>query len=368
MGTTPEYSWLLHVWDEILTDDPGRIWQLTVMHTASLWLRDAVAWAHLSDRLRARGDRFQVEHVRAWAVETEIPFTAMSQRDVIFLGRTRAYESSRYHPYAHLVGSRMKARFLDVDGRLGKTVAYGERKLTLEEFETSPDEHPRVKVDYGIVAFREGNVGFEHRRLLAIAGLSTLGTVCMTLLLTDDGLRARLVEQVREVLPWDPRFRPRESFEICVRVDVEDKDRLENFLNAPAFTFSVEAVAIAGGGVRLRDDRVRLVLHPRNGRPRDTVSIPGTEEVPIPRTRFGLLQALVGRGGAATPDELCRDIGLLQGNESTTIIRKKKGLLAKMVHDLNGLLARLPGLHHGRLIQMQDKRYVLTGVCGEVRS
>src|SRR5437867_629539 len=322
MGTVPEYRWLQHFWDEVVVDDRDRIWELIAMHNAEVWLRDGYAWARLRERLLGRGPRFHCTHVRAWAVEAQIAFGNMAGRDIIFLGRTKAYESSRYAPYAHLVGSKVHARFVDIDGRLGDTVVYGKRVLRRQEFDPSPDQLRRVKVDYGVVAFRKGEVGFEERRLLGIAGLSSLGTLCMTLLLVDDGLRQRLVEQVRELLPWHPTLRPDESFEICVRVDVENEQRSANFLNEPIFEFTVEAVAIEGGDLRLREDRVELVLHPRgNGRLRDTVSASGTAEVTLTRTRFGLLQALVVREGAATAEELCHDLGLLHGGESQATVK-----------------------------------------------
>jgi hypothetical protein len=369
MGTTPDHRWLQHFWDEVVVDDRDRIWELIAMHNAEVWLRDGYAWARLRERLLGRGPRFHCAHVRAWAVETQIADEKMKGRDIIFLGRSKAYESSRYAPYAHLVGSKAHARFVDIDGRLGDTVMYGKRRFTRQEFDPSPDQLRRVKVDYGMVAFRRGDVGFDKRRLLVIAGLSSLGTLCMTLLLVDDGLRQRLVEQVRELLPWDPKLRPDESFEICVRVDVESEQRSANFLNEPIFKFTVETVAIGDGELRLREDRGELVLHPRgNGRPRDTVSAPGTAEVALTRTRFALLQALVVRDGAAAAEELCHDCGLLHGGESQAMVKRKKGLVARIVHDLNHTLGPLLGLQHGRLIQMQDKRYVLTGFRGVVRS
>jgi hypothetical protein len=43
--------------------------------------------------------------------------------------------------------------------------------------------------------------------------------------------------------------------------------------------------------------------------------------------------------------------------------KRKRGLLAKMVHDLNHTLESIPGLPR-RVIQMRDKRYVLAGVRG----
>jgi hypothetical protein len=361
MTWPPNFDFVDDFWGDVVNDDPDRIWQINALFGADLFLRDAYAWGLLRDRLRDRGARVQYVYVRAWDADAEIPFQKMKDRDLIFLGRTKGFESTRFGPYAYALGSRMSARFVDAfDGRLGNSVQYGKRVFTQHGIEVTPDQFRRCDVDYAVLSFRVANVGFQGRRLLGIAGLSTLGTLGLTMILLDDTRRRELARQVREVCPWDAKLRPWESFEVCVRIQV-DETRLADFLNDPDFTFRVEVVTVEGDEPRARDDRVELRLGKQDGR-HGTVNI-GRDEVRIPVRRFELLRHLVKRKGQATAEELCADVGMRLDGASEAGDKRKRGLLAKMVHDLNHTLESIPGLPR-RVIQMREKRYVLAGVRG----
>lgn len=365
MSWKRDYRWLLNFWDDVVTDRLDRVWQLNVLHNADLWLRDAMAWGLLSERMLTRGNRFDRSYVRAWAAGTQVPVAEMANRDLIFLGRTKAFDSSRLAPWAHALGSNMLAEFVDgFDGRAGNCVKYAGRTFQIRELDTPPGQPRRVDLDYGVIGFRETDV-FGIRRLMVFSGLTTLGTLGTTLVLVDDERRAELVSQVREVAPWNPKHRPEESFEICIRFHVDGQERLANSLNDPAFAFRVEAVAIAGVDTPyLREERLDLLVHlPVMGR-RGTVSLPGSAELPIKPAPFQLLSHLVRRNGEATPEELAADLNLLQGTEDEETKKRVRGHIAKTVHDLNQALRLLPGLPPDRVVQMRGKHYVLTGVRG----
>jgi hypothetical protein len=350
-------------WRDVVNDDPRRVWQVNALFGADLFLRDAYAWGLLRDRLRDRGERVKYMYVRAWDADREIPFEEMGGRDLIFLGRTKGFESTRLGPYGYAVGSRLKARFIDAfDGRLGDSVLYGKRVFTQHGIEVTPEPFRRCDVDYAVLSFHVADVGFQVRRLLGISGLSTLGTLGLTLILVDDDRRRELARQVREVCPWDAKLRPWNSFEICVRIQVNEK-HLADFLNRPKFDFRVEVVAVEGGESRVREDRAELRLGKLDGR-HGTVTI-GGEMMKIPTRRFELLLRLVQRNGEASAEELCDDLGLpLDGAAEADVKKKRRGLLAKMVHDLNATFKDIPGLPQGRVIQMRGRRYVLAGVRG----
>jgi hypothetical protein len=358
-GWTADYRWLDNFWDEVVAEREGRTWILATLYDKDILLRDGLAHALAFERLGSRRD-VDCTFVQAWTRERE-PVPRLGQ-DVLFIGRAKPFARSGLGLLAVWLEAKACGLFLDHDeGTTGNVVRYGKAEFARHELEGPPELWRRCDVDYGVLLFRTDG----ERRVAALSGLSTLGTLGLTLLLTDDRLRREFVQQVRHLAPWHERLHPEVSFEICVRIQVEGAAGLANFLNTRAFDFRVEAVAIAKGDgaqpwVQLNpqsEPELRLVPGTNGG---GTVSLHGAE-VRLPTRRFKLLRRLVESQRTSTAD-LCHYLGFANGVRGKPNGREKIHL-AKLVHDLNGSLARLP-LPGRRLVRFskQAHRYVLSGV------
>src|SRR3972149_9262182 len=104
-------------------------------------------------------------------------------------------------------------------GRTGNSIRSRALLFSRPELVVPPEDgYRRCDRDYGVLLYRGGIEGDPERRLVGIAGLSMLGTLGLTLVLTDDARRAELLRQVRRLAAWTPELRPSESFEVCVRI------------------------------------------------------------------------------------------------------------------------------------------------------
>jgi hypothetical protein len=363
MSWPRDYAWLEQFWSYVVGERAGRRWVVATLFDGDLLLRDAFAFVKLREQLSEHRN-VHYRYVRAFTPAMG-PSLAPNE-DLLLLARPKPFTSSSLSLFAARLEAKACGRFLDPgNGTTGHSIRYQGRLFTRHELETPPEHFRRCDLDYGILLHRRERIGDEEHRVVTIGGLSTLGTLGLTLILTDDARRAELIRQVRELAPWRPEHRPEESAEICVRIRVAGEDQLANILNHPEFiTFRVEAVAIPPDEVHLRDDdEVELVLLPqRQGRRGGVVRVPGAAEVKLSRARFALLRLLVEGHAPATIDELRR--GLELGGTGD----KARASLAKLVHDTNLSLRSIPGLQHSRLVRFRRSErgegYALIGARG----
>jgi hypothetical protein len=310
------------------------------LREGDFWLRDGSALALVRSRLIDRA-RVSYRHVQAWGWAEK---DALPGSDLLILGRHNPYLQSALAEHVQALENRLKGRFVPGPrGVLGKSIAYAGATFTRHDLERGPEDHRRSDVDYAVLQMAQLSVAGEERRLVAIAGISALATMGLTLVLEDDALRRELVAQIVRTAP-DGDLHPEEYLEICVRIEVRDEKHLDRFLDEPRFDFEVEAVTVAGNKEpRVRDQRVKLVLEsiPGGG---GTASTHGKESVRLTKGRFALLRHLVEHPDGATTAELCRTFAT------------ESQILAKRVHDLNIALQRLPQFQGRRPIRAIDRK------------
>jgi hypothetical protein len=405
-GRTDEthgYNWLEHFWSAVIAHRPDRRWQVLALIDGDLLLRDGLAHALIRSRLHGRDD-IDYRYVRAWTLERDrapsaaeapsIPTTA----DFVFLGRTKPYAFSRYAEPAKTIEGSAFGEFVDPNnGRLGSSIRYDKthlfsRRALEEQYQFWP--YRRCDTDYGLLFYLGEGVGGGQGVRLAIGGLGSLGTLLLAVILTDDRLRHRLVEQVEELSPSAPHHRPDEQAEICVRVQVDGDKQLANLVNdlnefaagrrACPFDFQVVAVGVAsdaepGKAKCVRDpSTVELQLKPSTSRRGggEVRVVNGQSWVSLPRQRFALLRQLLTEPEKATIDALCRQLGFRKKaskapRDTASQEKAERGCLAKLVHDLNESLRKAVFLGNPprALIRYSKKRrrYVFEGVQGRVR-
>jgi hypothetical protein len=358
-------AWLEDFWDTVIAARPGRRWVVASLFEHDLNLRDALAHALLRVRLHRRDVDYR--YVRAWLPE---PGRELGEReDILFLGRTKPFTASALAPIAWRLESEARGRFRDPpDGRTGNAIRYEQRDFKRHELEAPPESYRRCDTDYGVLLVRGG----DGQRVVALAGLSSLGTLGLTLVLTDDARREALADQVRRIAEDLEPDCP-ETAEICVRIEVPGEQQLANFLNTLDFTFSAEAVAFSRFGAdgklvqqpvwfNMASQPVLRLVPGEVGA--GTVSVAGQPGVILTGARFTLLRRLVEAPEKATPEELCR----LMFASAQKVDKGERVRLAKLVHDLNVNLRQIPGLPPGRLVRFSKRegRYVLSGVGGVV--
>jgi hypothetical protein len=357
----PHYGWIADFWKSMVADRPGRTWLVAGLFDGDLHLRDGVALANIRQRLAEEGHAVRYLYVPAF--EDREGGGAEPNEDVLFVGRPKSYFRSPLSPLARALENKGSARFIDrQNGTSCKTVYFGTRVFAGHELEAPPEHYRRRDVDYGVLLCRRHWQGGTERRLVAISGLSMLGTLGLTLVLTNDDRRKTLTEQVQKLADEDPTTRPDELVEICVRIAVAGEERLADILNSEEFTFRAEAVAVARGEPgpgttpmrfwtrEAADAEVTLIPHTKGG----VMRVEGSGEIELSPARFALLRELVRNPPGVSTTDLCRTLSSGTGG------------LAKLVHDLNRRLSRvLPG---PRVVRFQQKvqGYSLGAVRGTI--
>src|SRR5581483_1437436 len=215
-GFRPRYGFLDTFWRDVMQTRPGRQWLVCSLIDGELRARDAFALMAVKERLHERSD-VTYQYVRAWAPGNDD--LHLDDTDVLFLGRPKPFWTKSLSPIANLLERDMVGEFRDKsDGTTSNSVWYGGRRFQRRELEVSPEEHRRCDLDYGLLLFRTIREGNRVRRVIAFAGLSTLGTLGLTLVMTDDARRRDLLAQAEALAPWRDGLRPSESLEICVRI------------------------------------------------------------------------------------------------------------------------------------------------------
>jgi hypothetical protein len=339
----PDFLWIESFWDTVTASQSGRSWVVAVLHEGDIILRDAVAWALIREqfgrRLRKGGvGDVDLAYVRAYAAEPE-----QACDDVIFIGRPRPYAFSRFARLAHDLESNAVGRFVDPgSGRLGDAIAYGRRSFRRHALDTVV-EYPRYDVDYAVLTYRRAKMG--GHRVVAISGLSSIGTLVLAMVLTDPSSRRELRRGVCELAGKAPGLRPEETFEICIRIDV-DEESLAHFLERPRYRFTVVAVAVDGHTEPfLEPERTRqpefAVLEEKDGA--FFVSRAGYSGVRLRGHRALLLDELMEHGSA----EPARIKELLKTGVTVT----------RVVHELNAALRKAGGLKHLRPVRLVGGTY-----------
>lgn len=368
MSWAKDYAWLHQFWRDVVAERAKRSWVVATLHDGDISLRDGVAFDLIREQLHGRPVRYQF--VRAWTVADGDP--PPPTEDVLLIGRPKPYAlAGAWKPFVGALESGTRFPEKPDVRTTGNKVRFGEREFRRQELETSPEEnYRRCDVDYGILIVKEADVGGGRRRLVAFSGLSTLGTLGLTILLTDAARRAELAAEVEKVLPWRDSFRPHESVEICVRIAVAGEDQLANILNLRQFSFRVEAVAMA----TTRGPRIALapeagpelwLIPDENGSHGGRVRVSGAEDVWLTPPRFELLRRLVESPDRPTARTLCehlsRTLGIANGGSETA----QRLRVAKLAHDLNVRLRKqVPALAHARVVRSKGKRYLIHGVRG----
>jgi len=351
------HKWITDFWSTTLAPQPGGPWLIPVLRDFDLFIRDARAYDLLKDRLRGGPDA-AFWFAPAWRVSAHEP--PVPPCNVIFLGRPKALASSRLGPPATWLETNACGRFIDKrDGRPGDSVQYSPRPgethvFTCHELERH-DQVRRCDRDYGVLLLRRGRVLGQECCLRAIAGLTTLATLCLTAVLCDDEKRAELARQVEGLLRWRPEMRPEDSAEVCVEVAVDGAEALEDFLNQPVFTFAAVAVAVAGGELAVRAAPLREGILVPDGKGGGTLRMNGLPDIEISPARFELLKRLIEQPRECTVADLCRDLKL------------DENALGKRVHDLNVILQPLLSGLKERLVVQRDRKAHLYRPAKSVR-
>ena len=376
------YLWLENFWRDCIRLRRGRRWEVATLIDGDVALRDGYAHSLIRNCLQDRSD-VDFRYIRAWSVYDD-PSPLPPEVDVLFLGRPKPFAASRLADCAKRLEGRMYGDFVDPNtGQTGNSVRYGSpregRFFAQHELEEPFGRYQRCDQDYGILMYRRDRVGDDTRTLVAIAGLGTLGTLLLAVILADDTRRTQLVRQAGALAPLGRHHLPGQCIEICVRVEVPGEEHLTNLLNilssgAPAFQFQVDAVAVAmedgKKDVRIREDGpTALELHAgdtgqRGGHVRLTHA---GQAVALSGQRFALLQRLLDAPQQASKKELCRHLGLLKKQRPGRRAEPNYNALQKLVFDLNKNLKKdqSVGERNLRVVRFDrsEGRYVLSGLA-----
>src|SRR5262249_28725344 len=128
---------------------------------------------------------------------------------------------------------RMKGKFIEpAPGFPANTISYEGRRYTRREMADSTPEWRRYDRDYAVLVYRQAEVPGEPRRLAALAGIGSLGTLLLTTSLAHAPTRALLAQQARALAPLrDGVHRPSEWLEVLVGFQLREPSYLENLLS-----------------------------------------------------------------------------------------------------------------------------------------
>jgi len=351
------HDWLTDFWSMMVGTRPGGPWLVSVLRDFDLFIRDARAYDLLKERLRGGPDAV-FWFVPAWRVYAQQP--PVPPLNLLFLGRPKAVASSPLGRQATELETNACGRFIDKpDGRPGDAVKYslpsGETHVfTCREVERH-DQVRRCDRDYGVLLLRRGREQGQECCLRAIAGLTTLATLCLTAVLCDDEKRAELARQVEALLPCSPEMRPEDSAEVCVEFTVDGAEALDEFLNRPVFSFKVVAAAVAGAKLAVQPRSVREGTLIPDGKGGGTLRMTGLPDIEVSPARFELLKRLIERPDESRVADLCRDLKL------------DENALNQRVFNLNAILRPLLSGLKERLVVTRDRKAHLYRLVKSIR-
>jgi hypothetical protein len=343
------YGFLDTFFRDVIAERTERCWLIGTLYDGDVLLRDAHALVVLTRHMRERCD-VSVLYVRAFGADPNAsPGPGV---DLIILGRPKPYSGSILARFGRRLEGQAVGKWNDPsNGTTGSSVHYGDVSFSRHELPTPGEQWwRRCDRDVGVLLFRgQFDENDMYRRMVSISGLSTFGTDCLTQVLCDERHREKLLEQVRDLAPWQNGMRPEESFEICVEFWVDNEDKLTNFLNKPDFNFRVVAVAVAGAKPFVRppgDLAFELVPAPCDG---GSVHRLGYGAVELSPMRFNAVRYLVEHPGWQPASELATAIYGAKGADDL-------GPLAKLICDTNKALRELCGHENSRLIISNKKK------------
>jgi hypothetical protein len=362
-----ECDWLADFGNTVAGETLGRALRVCTVYDLPYILRDGLAYFHLLQHLGRRRDVEWSFHP-AWMSQSPAKTPGV---DYLFVGRPRMFFGSTAGRYAHPLEGGAHAKFKETrDGAVGAELRYEGRPFVQLG---SGKEAGGPQRDYAVLMCRRWSDGTELHRLVAIAGLGSLGTLAFALLLTDAALLADLVAQVKALLSKvapgaDVRFD--DAFEICIRFDVQAAD-LEDFVNNPEFGFQVEVV-VAGEDTFFHEQVPTLVLHGEGTSGCGSVTcerIDGAASgrVVLGDKRFPLLSRLATAPDGVAHQDLVEEFFLAP--KRLSMVKRKglkpassrdilmaKGALRRAIFDLR---RRLVPLVSYRPIEDERGRYVL---------
>lgn len=353
MGSKADYLWLRDFWQKLIAPRPGRRWEVAFLIDGDLALRDGVAYGLIREQLHGRRD-VACRYVRAWEIDDDESELGENV-DFLLIGRPRLFTSPRFAPLAGRLEGNAYGRFSDRNaGRIGVAVTYGKRSFKRHEMEEQAEEYRRYDQDYGILLCRRENIKGEERHLVAIAGLGILGTLGLSVILTDERRRHELTRQVQEIAPLTERHLPERHIEIGVRITVDGHKQLVSLLNnlsrgEPAFTFQTEVVAVETTDGKSDIRFLAFAEMPIELR---------TLEADL-RHRpkcLALLRAILHEPDTATPNNLCLKLGFISKGRKSPPSDQERTRLAKLIHDLNTHLKGHTKDQHSRMIRFDKKR------------
>lgn len=369
------YIWLEEPWRDAFVRIPDRRLLVAALYDKDYRLRDAYAHEILCKCLTGRSD-VRYEFARAYGIGPPGDPPPAGD-DFLFLGRAKPYTGSLWGEVAMRLEGRMCGRFLDpTTGLAADTIRYGKRQFTRREIDGSTPQWRRCDRDYAVFMYREEEVTGDRRRLAALAGLGSLGTLLLTAALAHPPLRRQLACQARAIAPLTVRHRPNEWVEVLIGFRLRDHTyldgllaRLEEVLSSRStqslteiFEAKVEVVAVSTGndtcGIYFNDvPDIHLELRPFGDGRRGGLlrRLDTNRAIKLPPLRAALLRELARAPEQATVEALCR----VRAGERDR--RGTQGALRKLVHNLNNDLERLLD---ARPIRFDRKlhRYICDGV------
>jgi hypothetical protein len=371
--------WFRDIWRDLLGYRPGRRWVVVVLIDGDIFLRDGLAYTLLYNCLRGRTDvtwRF----VRAFMIDhRQLPLAP--GEDLIILGRGRPIAGTALGPYVTILEGQAAGRFLDPKtGESANTIRYGDQRYTRRFLEEPPfSPFRRCDRDYGVFMLRQHGNGADQRTIVSIGGLGSLGTLILMFLLHHESCRRELARAINKLVHWKVHHQPEKQFEICVRAQVDDDERLSRLLDCMSrgeldvFDYRLEVVAVGteSGKPDLffrREDHIDLELRidAAGGSVRGAGKTAWVRMAPL---RFAVLLALVEDPQHTTPADLCRRLRFMPADQTEPDGRQRNNL-SRIIHDLNADLSSedLLGRRFTRAVRhcKKDGRYFLDGIHATV--
>lgn len=337
-------DWLRDFWDRILGSRRGRRWEVATLIDGNIFLRDGFAYSLVFHRLYGRED-VGYRYVRAYMVDAGQP-SLNDEDDLVFIGRPKPFMGTVLGSFVQELEGPAVGRFCDLEnGERALAIQYGWQRYERRVCDEPPfGRYRRSDRDYGIFMMRQQQNGAGYRTILSIGGIGSLGTLGLMVLLDDDECRRDLVTMVNDVVGWKDAHCPERHFEMCVRIEVPGRDRLDRLLHHASrrdpdlFEYGVEAVVVGskeGKPELFFCQQVRADLYLKRGRDGSEAGEVRVGENgawrPMAPQRFAVLLAIAEDPQRASPADLCRRLGFSSGRES-----RLKNNLSKVVHDLNG--------------------------------
>jgi hypothetical protein len=366
------YRWVGDFWNTVIADrsQEGRSWWVVSLTQEDLFLRDAVAHMQARDALEGREDA-QFHFAPAW-LSDQASAAPKSNVDILFLGRPKPFNLSQLAKYASYLEQNMFHRIRDpASGEAGKSFKFGDLNFSSRALMEPDSPHPRLVLDYGLLLYRRYQKDGEDRRLVSIAGLGSLGTLGLAVLLANRARRRELQQQAESLLPSASAHQPDLWAELSVRIEVEGEEQLAGLLRGlegggVPFSYGLQTVALPTRSGRV----VYRATSPVGGR-LELRAASGAQEggwvrpagahgwIELSPKQFRLIELIAENPGAASTKFMAQQLRSPEDPSEPGETQRRR--LAKLVHDTNASLRRGGFAAGVRVIHYSKKRdtYVL---------